>query len=419
MHAGSHEPGSLSMSLLDRSLNTGGVFVLGMGSVLIIGAAFPTQLSGVTARIAAAASPITCSSTGTSSCLDVTNSSSGVAVYGTSKSGTGLRGLSTSNNGLKATSTSSYGVYGQSSTGPAAVYGTMLNKIGVLGADTGNGSGVEGTAAGTGSDTRYGYGVGVQGTGLSNGTGVDGTTIGSGTGVEGAVIGDHSPGVGVFGLSEDGPAVEAESEGSGIGVEIGSVSGTAIVAESTSGVGADITASVDGIVAHAGGLPLLLTDASDTTVFSVDGKGNVNYHGGLHSFVRTRGGDSATSFGSKSTAPTLEDTGTGHLVDGSAAVALDRIFASSIDQGSAYRVLITPDGDSRGLFVASKTPNGFVVRESQGGRSTMDFDYRVVALPLGHAAERMALAPTEPRAPFEKPARPSARTLRGVAFARP
>jgi hypothetical protein len=413
------------MSLLDRSLNTGGVFVLGMGSVLIIGAAFPTQLSGVTARIAAAAAPITCSSTGTSSCLDVTNSSSGVAVYGTSKSGTGLRGLSTSNDGLKATSTSSYGVYGQSSTGPAAVYGTMQNKVGVLGADTGHGIGVQGTVAGTGGSSEETYGAGVQGTGLSNGVGVAGATVATtsdGIGVQGSAANSKADSLGIAleGLSENGPALVAYANGSGVGASIATNGGTAIVAESTSGVGADITASVDGIVAHAGGLPLLLTDASDTTVFSVDSKGNVNYHGGLHSFVRTRGGDSATSFGSKSAAPTLEDTGTGHLVDGSAAVALDRIFASSIDRGSAYRVLVTPDGDSRGLFVASKTPNGFVVRESQGGRSTMDFDYRVVALPLGHAAERMALAPrSEPRAPLEVPVRPAARTLRGVPFARP
>jgi hypothetical protein len=53
--------------------------------------------------------------------------------------------------------------------------------------------------------------------------------------------------------------------------------------------------------------------------------------------------------------------------------------------------------------------SGFVVRESQGGRSTVGFDYRVVATPLGQTGRRIALADgaAGPRDPI--PAVPSVR----------
>ena len=87
----------------------------------------------------------------------------------------------------------------------------------------------------------------------------------------------------------------------------------------------------------------------------------------LKPYARTRSGAPVTAYGATSTAPTVEDTGTGRLVNGAASVSLDAVFAATIDATAPYRVLITPDGDSRGLYVASKTPAGFLVRESQGG----------------------------------------------------
>jgi len=44
-----------------------------------------------------------------------------------------------------------------------------------------------------------------------------------------------------------------------------------------------------------------------------------------------------------------------------------------------------PSGDTRGLFVPTETARCFR-RESQGGRSTVSFDYRIVATALGHGA---------------------------------
>jgi hypothetical protein len=70
-----------------------------------------------------------------------------------------------------------------------------------------------------------------------------------------------------------------------------------------------------------------------------------------------------------------------------------------IDAKSAYRVFVTPRGDTRGLFVALTTASGFIVRESQGGRATVSFDYRIVATALGQAGQRMAVTSAALAAP--------------------
>lgn len=83
-------------------------------------------------------------------------------------------------------------------------------------------------------------------------------------------------------------------------------------------------------------------------------------------------------------------------------------------------------------FIASKTAAGFVVREAQAGRSTVTFDYFVVATKLGSAGQRMAMVsaaeartfgargrlPVTPRTPHA-PSRPPATVViqRGSAVA--
>ena len=70
------------------------------------------------------------------------------------------------------------------------------------------------------------------------------------------------------------------------------------------------------------------------------------------------------------------------------------------------------DGDTRGLYVASKSATAFVVREVQGGRGNFGFDYHIYASEIGHAGERMTMvsgsslaAPHAPRlnVPVAKP----------------
>jgi hypothetical protein len=54
-------------------------------------------------------------------------------------------------------------------------------------------------------------------------------------------------------------------------------------------------------------------------------------------------------------------------------------------------VFITPEGDSRGVYVTAKTSLGFTVRENQGGQSTLAFSYRIVAKPYGEHPARLQM----------------------------
>ena len=134
----------------------------------------------------------------------------------------------------------------------------------------------------------------------------------------------------------------------------------------------------------------MATDTSGHNLFFVDGNGNIAYHARL-TFVSTKNRAQAVAYGATTATPTIEDTGTARLANGSATVPLDATFAQTIDPQRTYQVMLTPDGDTRGLYVAGKTATGFVVREVQGGRGSFDFDYHIYATTIGHARDRMAL----------------------------
>jgi hypothetical protein len=115
------------------------------------------------------------------------------------------------------------------------------------------------------------------------------------------------------------------------------------------------------------------------------------------------------SYGTSSATPTLEDAGESQLVAGSAYVRLDAQLAGAIDPREGYFVLITPEGDTNGLYVSQRSATGFLVRESRGGRSSAPFAYRIVAHPYGVHEARLPLvetgarpAPQLPNAPRTK-----------------
>jgi hypothetical protein len=80
------------------------------------------------------------------------------------------------------------------------------------------------------------------------------------------------------------------------------------------------------------------------------------------------------------------------MARGVANVTIDPAFASVMDH-KWYYVFLTPLGDTRGLYVSEKTATAFQVRESEGGRSRLEFDYRIVAHPLDAKNDRLPLAP--------------------------
>jgi hypothetical protein len=62
---------------------------------------------------------------------------------------------------------------------------------------------------------------------------------------------------------------------------------------------------------------------------------------------------------------------------GRVRVKLDADFAEVIATGD-YRVFLTPEGDCNGLYVAKKSGAAFEVRELGGGKSSVNFSYRIV-----------------------------------------
>jgi hypothetical protein len=91
----------------------------------------------------------------------------------------------------------------------------------------------------------------------------------------------------------------------------------------------------------------------------------------------------------------FEDFGSGELRDGVGEVELDPTFALAVNTGTNYHVFLTPNGDCEGLYVAQKTATGFQVRELRSGKSSISFDYRIVAKRRGYEDLRLAQLETD------------------------
>jgi hypothetical protein len=85
------------------------------------------------------------------------------------------------------------------------------------------------------------------------------------------------------------------------------------------------------------------------------------------------------------------DYGSARLANGETVVRLDPMFLETvtIDDVHPMLVTLTPSGDCRGLYVARKGRDHFVVRELGGGRSDTPFDWQVVVKRRGYENTRM------------------------------
>lgn len=94
----------------------------------------------------------------------------------------------------------------------------------------------------------------------------------------------------------------------------------------------------------------------------------------------------------------FEDFGSGQLTAGEATISLDKTFLETVSVAEGYHVFLTPTGESQGLYVTQKTPTTFVVKESSGGKSSVSFDYRIVAHRKGYEKDRFYVVPVQPQA---------------------
>jgi hypothetical protein len=118
------------------------------------------------------------------------------------------------------------------------------------------------------------------------------------------------------------------------------------------------------------------------------GNGDMTCTGQLKSLATT-GARIVETYAMQSPENWMEDFGSGTLNSGITTVSIDAAFAETVSGNEGYHVFLTPQGDSKGLYVTNRTATSFEVHESGGGTSTISFDYRIVAKRRGFETQRM------------------------------
>ncbi len=235
----------------------------------------------------------------------------------------------------------------------------------------------------------------------------------SGAGVN--AVGGYNLGVGGPGIIANGGASGLSNGGTGIVVtggpatngDFGNTGGTAIIA----------TGGTSAASALGGGVAIIGNNTSTTqtlqlenfaaasnsnfteaqfnttkATFFTDTKGDTTATGTKSAAVPLQDGKMVKVFSMESPEVWFEDFGSGSLTVGSTIISLDSMFVQTVNLAMGYHVFLTPKGDCKGLFVSGETNQGFEVRELSGGKSNVEFDYRIVAHRNGYEAERLPAA---------------------------
>ena len=99
----------------------------------------------------------------------------------------------------------------------------------------------------------------------------------------------------------------------------------------------------------------------------------------------------------------VADFGAGKLQSGRARIDLGSDFLEVANSALPYRILVTPNGRTAGLYVAQRDATGFTVEEQAGGNGAVEFDYQVVAKQRGFEDQRLEVftPPSKPQVPTE------------------
>ena len=264
--------------------------------------------------------------------------------------------------GRSRSSASLVGVHGQCDgpAGSTGVFGTHAGPsagIGVFGfGGLDSGTGVLGEAGQVGVFGRAGVGPGVEGDSRDN-TGVIGRATAAGNPNPG-VVGSATNGYGVFGFSQNSNGIAGQSGAAAAGC----------VGFAGAAGGYGIYGGIAAQGGYAGGFVGPVLVVGDFTVSGGAKNAAVPHPDGSHRLLYCQ----------ESPEPWFEDFGRASLVGGKAQVKLDPDFAAVV-KADDYHVFPVPEGDSSGLYVSSRSPTGFEVREQKGGASSLTFSYRVVA----------------------------------------
>lgn len=334
--------------------------------------------------------------------LGVTSAGTTVASVTTGAGQVAVSGLA------KSTSSNGVGVAGIGEASGGAGVGGASPNLGVYGISNGGsaqgeGSGKAGVWGDAGGSSGAGY-YGVLGTADANSAGgfynngayptlVAKNNAASATNV--IAIEGQSSNVGVYGNTSGASGLTA---GSGIGVW-GDAGGTANDAyygilgtanENFAGVFINNSSTTQTLFAQNNAESSSTATVFETYSFPFGGSCTINVsgvmacNGGFTNEVDVDGGARKVALHSvQSPEIWFEDFGSGTLNNGAATVTLEPTFAQTVNTGTEYHVFLTPNGDSKGLYVSQKTPTSFEVREQGSGTSNIAFDYRIVAKGVG------------------------------------
>jgi hypothetical protein len=218
-------------------------------------------------------------------------------------------------------------------------------------------------------------------------SGVAGARNASGTA---GVLGANGNGAGVLGVSDSGAGVQGQST-SYVGLRGISQSFVGLVGISSGSIGLyGYTTAASVPAFYAENLSGPGTSVAGFFYGDVTVQGNFTVTGGAkNAAVPMPDGSEAVVYCQESPEPYFEDFGRGQLTNGVANVDIEREFASIVRRED-YMVFLTPGGDSKGLYVSRQTPQGFEVREAQGGKSSLPFTYRIVARRKDIEGKRLA-----------------------------
>lgn len=260
-----------------------------------------------------------------------------------------------------------------------------------LGQNNTNGTASTTQLSGTGGGTdgalkvANSSGRGLYAEGSSNYAGIAGKSNGSAAGVQG-----ESDTYGVRGDSgTTGTGVRGQAGQYGVVAVATASSGTGLLGSCDAGMGTRAsTVTGYGLYAEATHSSGVAGRFEGTTV--VNGSFTVN--GTKSAAVPHPDGRLRRLYCVEATESYFEDFGAASLSGGQASVSIDSTFAALV-RPTGYFVQLTPEGDCRGLYVATKTSSGFTVRELQGGNSNVSFTYRIVARRKDIEGPRLEIVP--------------------------
>jgi hypothetical protein len=343
-------------------------------------------------------------------------SSGGFGIFGTSEDREGVRGIST------GVAIADNGVYGETNTDDpteAGVYGRSTDwGSGVRGDANGSGIGVMATSATSHGTWSYAegatgnvYGIHAR-SASSSGWGVYGyasSATGNTVGVYGFT--ESSDGIGVVGLQAGGyddlgayyapggyfgsrngllGATDYSNGGGVIGIK--HESGGAAVAGHHYADSGD-TRGVEGYTTSPDGWAGYFFTAAGNGVYisAPPGKIGLNVASGTKNAVVATDDGSRLLYAEEATEVWFSDHGFGQLQDGVAAIAIDPVYAQTVNLSEPYHVFVQVYGGAS-VYVSSRTPTGFEVHLWEGDPN-VEFSYEIKARRLGYESVRLERAP--------------------------